>query len=170
MSDADSSASSPSPGTPPDLPLAQRDWAGLAPQLAAIAADIQALQQRYTEADAARQTLQQVETQLNTLEPTLAATPPDSPEAAELQAEVERLQAQAEELDIAMKIQVLGESAVAIDLSELFWYAVRFMGLSVVVGWLLALVATRSPAPQPGDASRLPSAERVNPNEPVRPD
>ncbi len=64
---------------------------------------------------------------------------------AELQAEVQTLQQQLTELEIALESRLISWDG----LREVFWQAVRFGGLGVILGWGLAFYTLQQPNPLP---------------------
>ena len=62
----------------------------------------------------------------------------------ELKAELQTLQQQLEELEIALESRLFSWDG----LKEVFWQAVRFGGLGILLGWGLAYYTLQNPDPQ----------------------
>lgn len=59
--------------------------------------------------------------------------PPSQISQLELKRELKRIRQQLEELEVALESQLFSWSG----LKEIFWQAVRFGGLGIVIGWIL---------------------------------
>lgn len=59
--------------------------------------------------------------------------PPSQASQLELKRELKRIRQQLEELEVALESQLFSWSG----LKEIFWQAVRFGGLGIVIGWIL---------------------------------
>jgi hypothetical protein len=102
--------------------------------LAALETDFAALKQRYQQVICDRNQAQQIEQQLQQ---------PDLSEAA-----VQQLHQQLQALEINLESHLFQWGA----LKEPFWQAVRFGGVGLILGWLLAFATMRSP--EPAESSR----------------
>jgi DNA repair exonuclease SbcCD ATPase subunit len=96
-------------------------------QLAAIAQRLLQLQARLSNLQTATENL----AQLQSLQAQPAAAAPG--QLAQIEAEAERLAQQTAELEAAIASQVFSWQ----PLQEIFWQAVRFGGLGLVLGWLV---------------------------------
>ncbi|MCU0551701.1 MAG: hypothetical protein MUC48_20355 [Leptolyngbya sp. Prado105] len=74
-------------------------------------------------------------------------------ESAKLKTELREIEQQLEELEINLESRLFSWSG----LREIFWLAVRFGGLGIAIGWSLALVTLKDPAPTPSTPSSLSS-------------
>jgi hypothetical protein len=63
--------------------------------------------------------------------------------SAKLKTELREIEQQLEELEINLESRLFSWSG----LKEIFWLAVRFGGLGIAIGWSLALVTLKDPAP-----------------------
>lgn len=97
-----------------------------AKQLAAIAQTLTQLQARLGNLQTAAENL----AQLQSLQARQAAAPA---QLAQIEAEAERLAQQTADLEAAIASQVFSWQ----PLQEIFWQAVRFGGLGLVLGWLM---------------------------------
>lgn len=64
---------------------------------------------------------------------------------AALKAELQTLHQQLEELEVALESRLFSWDG----LQEVFWQAVRFGGLGIMLGWGLAFYTIQTPPPQP---------------------
>lgn len=96
--------------------------------LAEVERSLQSLQARYAQVrlDQARQ--QSLKEQLQQTQRQYQQT-----RAQSLRAELKQIQMQIDELEIALESQLFSWQG----LREVFWQAVRFGGLGIIVGWLL---------------------------------
>ncbi len=96
--------------------------------LAEVERSLQALQARYTQICADQDRQQSLKEQLHQTQRQYQQTRTKS-----LRAELKRLQTQLDELEIALESQLFSWQG----LREIFWQAVRFGGLGIIIGWLL---------------------------------
>lgn len=104
------------------------------------------LKERYAqvERDQQQQTeLQQRKTELKT-----------QGKSAKLKLELQEIEQQLEELEINLESRLFSWSG----LKEVFWQAVRFGGVGIAIGWSMAFLTIKSPAPTP--ASSAPQSLR----------
>jgi DNA repair exonuclease SbcCD ATPase subunit len=100
--------------------------------LAEVERSLQALKARYAQVRADQQRQQQLQQQLSQTQRELRQI-----RSRELQAELQQIKQQLEELEVALESQLFSWNG----LKEVFWQAVRFGGLGIVVGWLLRYFA-----------------------------
>lgn len=93
---------------------------------------LQVLKARYAQVQLDQQRQQELQQRLGEAE---RAKGPRRNRAAE--AEIKQLRQQLEELEVALESQLFSWSG----LREVFWQAVRFGGLGIVIGWLLKSLA-----------------------------
>lgn len=113
------SATMPSPASPSDEPDFEQ-------ALQAVERSLQALKDRYEQVKTDQQRQQDLQQQLSQLQRSSRRSP-------QLRAELKQIQQQLEELEIALESQLFSWSG----LREMFWQAVRFGGIGVIVGWVL---------------------------------
>jgi chromosome segregation ATPase len=103
--------------------------------LQAVERSLQDLKDRYTQ-------VQQDQTRQSELQQRLDQV--RSAKTPELQAELQTLQQQLSELEIALESRLFSWDG----LREAFWQAVRFGGLGVILGWSLAFYTLNHPDPR----------------------
>lgn len=86
------------------------------------------LKARYAQVQADQQRRQELRVQFNQTQHQFNQTRSNS-----LQAELKQIKQQLEDLEVALESQLFSWSG----LKDVFWQAVRFGGLGIVVGWLL---------------------------------
>ncbi len=96
--------------------------------LAEVERSLQALQARYDQVCADQQRQQSLQNQLHQTQRQYNQT-----RTQPLWAELKSIQAQLDELEIALESQLFSWQG----LKEIFWQAVRFGGLGIIIGWLL---------------------------------
>ncbi len=96
--------------------------------LAEVERSLQSLQDRYAQVCADQDRQQSLKEQLHQTQRQYQQTRTKS-----LRAELNRLQTQLDELEIALESQLFSWQG----LREIFWQAVRFGGLGIIIGWLL---------------------------------
>ena len=67
----------------------------------------------------------------------------DQGKSPELQVELRKIEQQLEELEVSLESRLFSWAGF----KEVFWQAVRFGGLGVVVGWSLAFYTLKNPTP-----------------------
>ncbi len=67
----------------------------------------------------------------------------DQGKSPELQVELRKIEQQLEELEVSLESQLFSWAGF----KEVFWQAVRFCGLGIVVGWSLAFYTLKNPTP-----------------------
>jgi vacuolar-type H+-ATPase subunit I/STV1 len=100
--------------------------------LAEVERSLQSLKARYAQVKADQQRQQQLQQRLSHTQRELKQI-----RSRELQAELQQIKQQLEELEVALESQLFSWNG----LKEVFWQAVRFCGLGIVVGWLLKSLA-----------------------------
>lgn len=116
--------------SPQANPPLSPELAAVGTGLAALETDFAALKQRYQQVVGDRTQAQQLKQQLQQ---------PDLSEAT-----VQQLQQQLQTLEINLESHLFQWGA----LKEPFWQAVRFGGVGLILGWLLAFATMRSPQPE----------------------
>lgn len=96
--------------------------------LAEVERSLQSLQARYAQIRADQQRQQSLQDQLHQTQRQYKQT-----RTQPLWAELKSIQTQLDELEIALESQLFSWQG----LREIFWQAVRFGGLGIIVGWLL---------------------------------
>jgi glutamyl/glutaminyl-tRNA synthetase len=102
--------------------------------LQAIEQDLQTLKARYIQVQADQQRQQNLQQQLGQTEQALRR----HRSSKVLQTELKQIRQQLEELEVALESQLFSWSG----LREVFWQAVRFGGIGVVIGWVLKSCAS----------------------------
>lgn len=112
----------PSPSDETDLELA----------IAELERSLETFKTRYYQVKADQLLQQDLQAQLNQAQQNYQQQP-----AKALKAEIKQLQQRLEELEIALESQLFSWKG----LKEVFWQAIRFGGLGVIIGWLLKTLA-----------------------------
>lgn len=99
--------------------------------LEAIERDLQDLKQRYLQIQQDQQQRADLQKQLGQIQQSLPHQTAER--SANLKAELKRIHQQLEALDDALESRLLSWSS----LREVFWQAVRFGGIGIVIGWVL---------------------------------
>ena len=103
-----------------------------AENLAALERSLQTLKERYTQVQNDQRRQGELQQRQEAIQRDLRQT--RSPEVRqELQAELQQIQQQLSALEVALESQLFSWQG----LQDVFWQAVRFGGLGVVVGWIL---------------------------------
>ncbi len=105
------------------------DEIDLGAALVELERSLTALKTRYTEITHAEQESADLQLALNAHKRQLKKHRQDP----ELRAEIQRIQAEIERLELTLESRLLNWSS----LRDLFWMAVRFGGLGIIIGWLL---------------------------------
>ena len=118
-------------------------------ELAQVERSLQELKHRYTQVqqDQARQA--QLQSRQETLKQQLKRQPSPT-----LKTELKQIEAQLEELSVNLESQLFTWGS----LKESFWQIIRFGGLGMVLGWLLAFAVLQSPKPEPAIVTPAPTA------------
>lgn len=147
-------SSEPLPPSEPDRSEADRGGAeelNFAQELTEVERSLQALKQRYTQVEQDQQEQAQLQYRHNQLQAALqpAAQP-------ELTAELKQIQSRLDELEFNLESRLFNWGS----LKEPFWQVVRFGGLGMVVGWLLAFAVLKQPQPMPESAPPTSSSQQ----------
>lgn len=121
----------PSQATPVDSNIEQT--------LQDVERSLQAFKIRHAQVKADQQRQQDLQQQLTQAQLTQAQQEPHP----QIQAEIQQIQQQLEALEVALESQLFSWSGV----KEGFWQAVRFGGVGVAIGWLLAFAVLQPPKP-----------------------
>jgi hypothetical protein len=76
----------------------------------------------------------------------------DQGKSPELQVELRKIEQQLEELEVSLESRLFSWAGF----KEVFWQAVRFGGLGVVIGWSLAFYTIKNPTPPPSSSPSTP--------------
>lgn len=90
---------------------------------------LNSMKERYAQVQHDEQQQKDLQQRFDQVRQELRHTPRSQP----LQAELKRIKARLEELEVALESRLFSWSS----LREAFWQAIRFGGLGIVVGWLL---------------------------------
>lgn len=111
-------------------------------ELAAAEQALQDLKARYTQVQQDQAQQAQLQQRRDRLKQELKQSTPASVQA-ELAAELKQVEARLDELEINLESQLFSWTS----LKEPFWQVIRFGGLGVAIGWLLAFLVINSPQP-----------------------
>ncbi|WP_088894774.1 DUF2203 domain-containing protein [Leptolyngbya ohadii] len=95
-------------------------------------ADLLRLKARYAQVQADQQRQIELKNRLDDVHDNLKRD-----KTPELKAELQQIQQQLETLEVALESQLFSWSG----LKEVFWQAVRFGGLGIIIGWVLRSIA-----------------------------
>lgn len=123
-------------------------------ELAEVERSLQQLKQRYSQVQQDQATQAQLQQRQETLKQQLKLRP-----TVDMKAELKRIEDRLDELATSLESQLFTWGS----LKESFWQIVRFSGLGLVVGWMLAFVVFQNPKPEP---SSHPSPTPVAPTTP----
>jgi Sec-independent protein translocase protein TatA len=99
---------------------------------------LQAFKARYAQVQADQQRQQELQQRLSQVQ--------QEPQSPQTQVEIQQIQEQLEALEVALESQLFSWGG----LKEVFWQAIRFGGVGVAIGWLLAFAVLQPPKlPQP---------------------
>ena len=100
--------------------------------LATVERSLQALKERYTQIQDDQHRQSELQQRFDQVQPRLRQT--RSPEVRqELQAELQQIQQQLASLEVALESRLFSWDGFR----DVFWQAVRFGGLGIVIGWIL---------------------------------
>ncbi len=99
---------------------------------------LQELKERHTQIEHDQQTQKDLEARSQTIRSQLRQS-----KSSSLKLELQKLEKQLEELEFNLESRLFSWAGF----KEVFWQAVRFGGLGVVVGWSLAFYTLKNPAP-----------------------
>jgi seryl-tRNA synthetase len=116
--------------------------------LATVARSLQDLQTRYAQVQQDQQRQLELKNRIDQVRASTKRHP-----SPELKAELQTLQQQLEELELALESRLFSWDG----LKEVFWQAVRFGGLGIILGWGLAFYTLQPPQPQPPNPAPIQS-------------
>jgi CHASE3 domain sensor protein len=96
---------------------------------------LQEFKVRYAQVQADQQRQQELQQRLSQVQ--------QAPQSPQMQTEIQQIQQQLEALEVALESQLLSWSGF----KEIFWQAIRFGGVGVAIGWLLAFAVLQPPKP-----------------------
>jgi small-conductance mechanosensitive channel len=109
-------------------------------ELVEVERSLQALKQRYSQVQQDQDTQAQLQQRQETLKQQLKLRP-----TAEMKAELKQIEDQLDELATSLESQLFTWGS----LKDSFWQIIRFSGLGLVLGWMLAFAVLQSPKPEP---------------------
>ncbi len=115
-----------------DMTSAPDDAIDLEQALRQAEADLLRLKARYAQVQADQQRQIELKNRLDDVHDNLKRD-----KTPELKAELQQIQQQLETLEVALESQLFSWSG----LKEVFWQAVRFGGLGIIIGWVLRSIA-----------------------------
>lgn len=118
--------------------------------IAEVERSLQALKARYTQVQRDQQEQAQLRQRQEQVERELQQT-----QQPALKAELQQIQDRLDELEVNLESQLFSWGS----LKESFWQVIRFGGLGVVMGWLLAFAVLQSPRPEP--PAPLPNSQHL---------
>lgn len=116
-----------------NTPLEHQDFERL---LLELEQSLQSVKARYVQVQADQANQQELQERLVDTKAALKRPQP-TPERAQLKHDLEQIQQRLEELEISLESQLFSWRGF----QDVFWQAVRFGGLGVVLGWVLRSVA-----------------------------
>lgn len=120
-------------------------------ELESVEQSFQALKGRYAQVQQDQQIRLQIQQRQDELKQQFRRSP-----SPELKAELKRIQDRLDELEINLESRLFSWES----LKEPFWQIIRFGGLGVVIGWVLAYAVIKTPAPEPQPLSPLPESSQ----------
>jgi predicted RNase H-like nuclease (RuvC/YqgF family) len=136
---------SPEPSSPDASPVpAGSDSATFAEALADVEQSLQDLKARYAQVEQDEQQQADLRQTRDRLQQQLSQTQRADQKAA-LKAELQQLQTRLDELEFNLESRLFTWGS----LREVFWQILRFGGLGVAIGWLLAFATIQAPKPTP---------------------
>lgn len=138
---------------PPQAPLPDPgDDLTFEQELAEVERSLQDLKARYTQVQQDQQQQAQLQQQRDQIRQAL-----EQGGRSDLKAELKQVQEQIDALEVNLESRLFQWSS----LKEPFWQIIRFGGLGVVIGWLLAFVILQQPKPEPQPSSSLPPSAQA---------
>jgi hypothetical protein len=116
--------------------------------LAAVERSLAALKQRYAQVQQDQATQAQLQERQKALKQQLQRQ-----RSTEMKAELQQIEMQLDELETSLESHLFTWGS----LKESFWQIVRFSGLGLVIGWMLAFAVLQSPKPEPSANPPTPS-------------
>ncbi|WP_416670688.1 DUF2203 domain-containing protein [Egbenema bharatensis] len=124
------------PDHPPDHPEAAEAAIDLEQQLREVEQSLLLLKARYAQVQTDQTRQQELQQRKEQVERQLQH-PRSNSHQAELKAELKQIRQQLEDLEVSLESKLFSWSG----LKEVFWQAVRFGGIGVIIGWILRSIA-----------------------------